>query len=129
MNIEQVRLRTYRQVWFQERVIYQIERVRLPFPITFRQAGTFGASMGAMLLLSRVPPVAALPGMLRYLLIPAAITWFLTQQRLDGKPPLLWLVSMARYALSPKRLNRFRPIEGTPSRLRLRSAIGYRAKG
>lgn len=129
MDMEQVRLRTYRQVWVQERVIYQIERVRLPFPVTFRQVGVFGASLGAMLVISRVPAVAALPVLLRYLLIPAAVTWFLTQQRLDGKPPLPWLLSMVRYALGPKRLNRFRPIEGARPRLRLRSAIGYRAKG
>jgi hypothetical protein len=129
MEIDQVRLRTYRQVWSQERVIYQIDRVRLPFPVTFRQAGVFGASLAAMLLLSRIPLVAAVPGLARYIAAPAAITWFLTKQRLDGKAPLAWLLTMASYALSPKRLNRLSPVAATPAHLRFRGAIGYRAKG
>lgn len=129
MEMEKVRLRTYRQVWDQERVIYQIERVRLPFPVSFRQAGLFGASVAAMLLISRIPLVAALPALTRYILLPALITWFLTKQRLDGKPPLLWLFGMLRYALSPKRLNRLRPLAAGGARLRFRGAIGYRMKG
>jgi hypothetical protein len=129
MEIDKVRLRTYRQVWSTERVIYQIERVRLPFPVSFRQAGVFGAAMAVMFLISRIPLVAALPGLLRYIVIPAAVTWFLTKQRLDGKPPLAWLLTMLKYALSPKRLNRLAPIGETPARLRFREAIGYRAKG
>jgi hypothetical protein len=129
MEVDKVRLRTYRQVWSQERVIYQIERVRLPFPVSFRQAGVFGAVLAAMLLLSRIPLVALVPGLVRYIVLPAAVTWFLTQQRLDGKTPLVWLLTMVRYSLSPKRLNRLRPIEDAPAKLRFRGAIGYRLKG
>lgn len=129
MELDKVRLRTYRQVWDQERVIYRIERVRLPFPVTFRQAGVFAASALAMALLSRIPLIAAQPALARYVLLPAVITWFLTKQRLDGKPPLLWVLGMVRYALSPKRLRRLAPIERAPARLRMRSSVGYRVKG
>lgn len=129
MEADKVRLRTYRQVWTQERVIYQIERVRLPFPVSFRQAGVFGATLLAMALLSQIPPIAGLPGLARYLLIPGAVTWFLTRQRLDGKPPLAWALTMLRYLLASKRLNRLEPMATAPERLRFRSAIGYRAKG
>lgn len=129
MEMEKVRLRTYRQVWEQERVIYQIERVRLPFPVSFRQAGLFGAALGAMLLLSRIPLVAALPALARYILLPGLITWFLTKQRLDGKEPLRWLFGMLRYAFSPKRLNRLRPMADGGAPRRFRGAIGYRMKG
>ncbi len=129
MELDRVRLRTYRQVWVQERVIYQIERVRLPFPVSFRQAGVFAATLLLMALLSRVPLISGLPGLLRYLLIPAFATWFLTKQRLDGKSPLRWLLTMIRFLLSPKQLNRLRPMSPTPRRLRLKGAIGYRVKG
>lgn len=129
MEMEKVRLRTYRQVWGTERVIYQIERVRLPFPVSFRQAGVFASVVICMALLSRIPPVAGISPLLRYLLIPGAITWFLTKQRLDGKPPLLWLFAMIRYALGPKRLNRLLPMPAQPARLRFRSSLGYRLKG
>lgn len=129
MEIDKVRLRTYRQVWNQERVIYQIERVRLPFPVSFRQAGLFGIAALAMALLSAIPPIGSASPVLRYLLIPGALTWFLTRQRLDGKPPLRWLLSILRHALSPKRLNRFRPLPGHPNRIRFRGAIAFRMKG
>lgn len=129
MELDRVRLRTYRQIWNQDRVIYQIERVRLPFPVSFRQAGVFGAAALFMVLLSRIPLVAAIPALTRYVLLPVAVTWFLTKQRLDGKPPLAWLISMLKYSLSPKRLNRLRPIEGKPVRLRYKGPIGYRVKG
>lgn len=129
MEQDKVRLRTYRQVWNQERVIYQIERVRLPFPVSFRQAGVMAAAMASMAALSEIPLIAQISPVLRYLLIPGAIAWFLTRQRLDGKPPLKWLLSMIRYLFSPKRLNRFRPIPAVPGRLRFRGTLGYRLKG
>lgn len=129
MELDKVRLRTYRQVWIQERVIYQVERVRLPFPVSFRQAGTFGATILAVALLSRLPGIAQMPPLLRYLVIPGVITWFLTKQRLDGKSPFRWLLTMLRFLLGPKRLNRFRPIPPTPRRVRFTGAIGYRVKG
>lgn len=129
MELDKVRLRTYRQVWVQERVIYQIERIRLPFPVSFRQAGIFGITAMVMTFLSRTPGIGATPPMLRYVVIPGAVTWFLTRQRLDGKSPARWLLSMLRYLLSPKRLNRFRPIPPTPERMRFGGTIGYRVKG
>lgn len=120
METDKIRLRTYKQVWSQERVIYQIERVRLPFPVSFRQAGVFAVALLVMAVVSRIPPVADLSPVLRYLIIPGVAAWFLTRQRLDGKPPLRWLLSMIRYLLGPKRLNRFRPMPDTPGRLRFR---------
>lgn len=129
MEPNNVRLRTYRQVWTQERVIYQVERVRLPFPVSFRQMGVFGATLLAMVGLSEIPPLALISPVLRYLIIPGAVTWFLTKQRLDGKPPIRWLFSLARFAFAPKRLNRLKPIADTPGHLRFRGAIGHRSKG
>jgi len=126
---ERVRLRTYRQVWQQERVIYQIERVRLPFPVSFRQAGVFAATVLVMAVVSRIPPLAQASPLLRYVAVPAAVTWFLTRQRLDGKPPLRWLLAMVRYAFSPKRLNRLEPMGQLPARVTLKASIGYRMKG
>jgi hypothetical protein len=118
MEPEKVRLRTYRQVWHQERVLYQIERIRLPFPISFQQAGLFAVTAALMAMLSRIPLVASVSPLLRYVLLPGVAAWYLTKQRLDGKPPLRWLLTMFRYAVSPKRLNRLRPLPTLPGRLR-----------
>lgn len=120
-----LRLRTYRQVWRLEQVIYQIERVRLPFPVTFRQVGVFGAALLFMAALSKLPPVAALSPVLRYALVPGVAAWYLTSQRLDGKPPHRWLLSMLRYWGAPKRLSRLRPLEG-PKRVSLAAEVSYK---
>lgn len=120
-----LRIRTYRQVWHLEQVIYQIERVRLPFPVTFRQIGVFGAVLLAMVVVSRVGVVGALSPVLRYALIPGAAAWYLTSQRLDGKQPHRWIISMVRYWGAPKRLNRLQPMNES-QRVRLAADMGYR---
>jgi hypothetical protein len=120
-----LRIRTYRQVWHLEQVIYQIERVRLPFPVTFRQIGVFAAALLVMVVVSRVGFVGALSPVLRYALIPGGVTWYLTSQRLDGKPPHRWILSMLRYWGAPKRLSRLRPMNET-QRVRLTADVGYR---
>ena len=121
-----MRLRTYRKVWRMDRLIYQIERVRLPFPISFRQMGVFAGTAAAVALLSYLPPVAAVPPLARYLLVPAAAAWYLTRQTLDGKPPHLWLRSLLRFWLSPKRLHRLEPL---PRQARQRFQMHIRLGG
>jgi len=107
MESGMIRLRTYRQVWRLERVIYQVERVRLPFPVTFRQIGIFVFALLLMVPVSRLPGLNRLPGLVIFGLVPALAAWYLTSQTLDGKPPHRWLLSMLLFGLSPKRLNRF----------------------
>ncbi|MFO7173883.1 MAG: conjugal transfer protein [Bacillota bacterium] len=124
---QRLRLRTYRQVWRLEPVIYQIERVRLPFPVSFRQIGIFAAVLLLMAILSPIPPFSLLPPVVRYGLVPGLAAWFLTSSRLDGKAPHRWALSMVRYALSPRRLNRLQPLTG-PRRLRLEARVSYRVR-
>ena len=109
--MEKLRIHTYRQVWRQEHMIYQIEGVRLPFPLSLRQGGTFGVLVVCLAILSRIPGVELIPAAIRYILIPGALTWFLTKQKLDGKPPLKWLASWLVYLFSVKRLNRFQTLK------------------
>lgn len=125
MQENKLRLRTYRQVWRLEQVIYQIERVRLPFPVTFRQIGIFGAVLLGMAALSRLPLIGAASPVLRYALIPGLAAWYLTSQRLDGKPPHRWVWSMLQYWSAPKRLSRLRPMD-QPRRMRLAADVSYR---
>lgn len=125
MQEKRLRLRTYRQVWRLEQVIYQIERVRLPFPVTFRQIGIFGAVLLVMAVISPIPPLSALSPLLRYGLLPGLAAWYLTARRLDGKQPHRWVLSMLRYWGAPKRLNRLKPMTA-PGRVRLEAVMGFR---
>ena len=123
-----LRIRTYRQVWRLEQVIYQIERVRLPFPVTFRQIGIFLATLLLMVVISRAAFIGRLSPVLRYALIPAAVAWYMTSQRLDGKPPHRWLFSVLRYWGAPKRLSRLQPMDET-ERVKLAAVVSYRVTG
>lgn len=117
--MERLRLSTYRQVWTLERVIYKIEGVRLPFAVTFRQVGLFLATASIMVLSSRIPLVGGLTPTVRYLLVPATVSWYLTKRSLDGKPPHHWLRSLVRFWLGPRKLVRYRPAAFTGRRTRL----------
>lgn len=125
MQEKRLRLRTYRQVWRLEQVIYQIERVRLPFPVTFRQIGIFGAVLLFMVLISPIPPLPMLSPVLRYGLLPGLAAWYLTTRRLDGKQPHRWALSMLRYWGAPKRLNRLKPMP-VQGKVQMVAVTGYR---
>lgn len=125
MAQERLRLRTYSQVWRLERVIYRIERVPLPFPVTVTQVGVFAGALVVMVILTRLGLTAGLPVTVRYALAPGLAAWFLTRQSLDGKLPHLWLAGMAAYLLGPRRLGRLRALPA-PRRLRFRPRVAYR---
>jgi len=109
-------------------MIYQIEGVRLPFPLSLRQGGTFAVLAVIMAIFSKIPGFALIPAAVRYLLIPGAVTWFLTKQKLDGKPPLKWLATWLAYLFSIKRLNRLQPLEQR-GRLRFRGEVAGKRRG
>jgi hypothetical protein len=125
MTENRLRLPTYNQVWRLERMIYRIERVSLPFPVTVSQIGVFVGALTFMVVLSALKPVMMLPATARYALIPGLFTWYLTRQSLDGKPPHLWVATMAGYLLGPRRLGGFAPLSGL-RRYRVRPVIAYR---
>jgi len=126
--MDKIRILTYRQVWRQEHLIYQIERFRLPFPVSLRQAGIFSAGILVMAFLGVLPAISHIPAVIRYFLVPGLFAWFMTKQRLDGKLPHRWLLSWLRYLVAPKRLNRFRPIEKQGD-MKLTGWDYYRQKG
>ncbi|HYF95151.1 MAG TPA: conjugal transfer protein [Symbiobacteriaceae bacterium] len=120
-----IRLHTYAQVWRLERVIYQIEGISLPFAVTVQQVAIFFGTAAAMAVLSHLVPGFAHIGLLvRYVALPALISWFLTRQRLDGKVPHRWLLSMLAYWAGPKRLNRLQPM-ATGERRRIQIIVGF----
>ncbi|HLN61485.1 MAG TPA: conjugal transfer protein [Symbiobacteriaceae bacterium] len=128
MTDRTMRIRTYAQVWRLERVIYQIEGISLPFAVTVQQVGVFFTVAAAMALLARVLPFLGQIGLVgRYLLIPALASWFLTQQKLDGKAPHRWLWGMLRYWSGPRRLSRLQPLpDGRRTRVKLYAGVSQK---
>jgi len=109
-------------------MIYQIEGLRLPFPLSLRQGGTFAVLVLCMAVLSKIPGIEQVPAAFRYILVPGAATWFLTRQKLDGKPPLKWLASWLAYFFSVKHLNRFQTYERS-GKYRFREQVAGRRRG
>lgn len=97
------KIRSYTSIWNVEKVIYAINDLKLPFPITFNQMTWFVLSLFLVIFLANMPPLSLIDGaLLKYLGIPGFIAWFMSQKSFDGKKPIGFLRSIFRYYSSPK---------------------------
>ena len=97
------KIRSYSSIWSVEKVIYAINDMRLPFPITFSQMAWFVACEFAVLALGGLPPLSMIDGaLLKYFGIPVGVTWFMSQKTWDGKKPFSFVKSYTAYLLRPK---------------------------
>lgn len=98
------KIRSYTSIWSVEKVLYSINDLKLPFPISFTQMTWFVLSLFVMILLGNLPPFSLIEGaFLKYLGIPVGLTWFMSQKTFDGKRPFSFLTSVISYAFRPKR--------------------------
>lgn len=106
------KIRSYSSIWSVEKVIYAINDMRLPFPITFSQMAWFVASELAVLALGELPPLSMIDGaLLKYFGIPVGITWFMSQKTWDGKKPFSFVKSYTAYLLRPKQTFAGKPVK------------------
>lgn len=97
------KVRSYTSIWSVEKVLYAINDLQLPFPITFTQMTWFIVSLFAVMLLGDLPPLSFIDGaFLKYVGIPAGLTWFMSQKTFDNKKPMGFLRSVLNYAITPK---------------------------
>lgn len=93
-----VRIYSYRKVWKVEKKIYSFMNVKLPGPINPHE---FMEGLGIalfMLLLSRLFPfAAAVPSVLKYLVLPYVTVRYLMKLRLDGKNPFRYWAGYCQY--------------------------------
>ncbi|HAP8340447.1 TPA: conjugal transfer protein, partial [Enterococcus faecium] len=94
------KIKSYTSIWAVEKVIYAINDFQLPFPVTFNQMAWFVLSLMFVIVFAHVPPLSMIEGaFLKYLGIPIAVTWFMSQKTFDGKKPLGFLRSFISYHL------------------------------
>ena len=80
------KIRSYTSIWNVEKVLYAINDVNLPFPVTFTQITWFVLTEFIIILFADVPPLSMIEGaFLKYFGIPVALTWFMSQKTFDGK--------------------------------------------
>lgn len=98
------RLKSYTSVWKVEKVLYGLQDVTLPVPLTFSQMGWLAGSEAlVMFVLNKLPPLCYSDNfLLKWIVIPAGITWFMSKKTFDGKRPYSFLKSAAAYFLRPK---------------------------
>ena len=93
------KIKSYTSIWSVEKVIYAINDMQLPFPITFTQMTWFVISVLIVMLFGNLPPFSLIDGaLLKYVGIPVAFTWFMNQKTFDGKKPYGFLKSVITYA-------------------------------
>lgn len=97
------KIKSYTSIWAVEKVIYAINDFQLPFPVTFNQMAWFVLSLLFVILFAHVPPLSLIDGaFLKYLGLPAGVTWFMSQKTFDGKKPLGFLRSFIMYQMRHK---------------------------
>lgn len=97
------KIRSYTSIWAVEKVIYAINDLQLPFPVTFTQMTWFVVSLLLVILFGSVPPLSMIDGaLLEYIGIPVGLTWFMSQKTFDGKKPYGFLKSIITYWLRAK---------------------------
>ena len=97
---ETVTFYSYQKVWKIEKKIYAIQNLVLPMPIDPWFLLYFCITWGICALVYELFPVlSAVPGVIRSLLVPAAISRFFMTKKLDGKTPLRFLRDGAVYLL------------------------------
>ncbi|EAD7292594.1 conjugal transfer protein [Listeria monocytogenes] len=97
------KIKSYTSIWSVERVIYAINDLQLPFPVTFTQMTWFVVSLFLVILFGNLPPLSMIDGaLLKYVGIPVGLTWFMSQKTFDGKKPYGFLKSILTYLVKPK---------------------------
>ena len=91
------KIRSYTSIWSVEKVIYAINDLQLPFPITFTQMTWFVVSLLAVIVFGNLPPLSMIDGA-----FPVGITWFMCQKTFDGKKPYGFLKSVITYTIRAK---------------------------
>lgn len=106
------KIKSYTSIWSVEKVIYAINDLQLPFPITFTQMTWFVLSVLFVMMFSQIPPLSFINGaFLKYLGLPVAFTWFMSQKTFDGKKPYGFLKSIISYLLRSKLTYAFKPVK------------------
>lgn len=96
-------IKSYTSIWNVEKVIYAINDLNLPFPVTFHQMAWFIVSLFGVIILGKMPPLSFINATLvKYIGIPAGITWFMSQKTFDGKKPYSFIKSVLAYVIRPK---------------------------
>lgn len=100
-------LPTYTSVFRLRRRLYAVYDWELPVPVGLFEATVFVGAVAVFALIARLLGVELHAGTAWFFVVPPLFVAYLARQPVaDGKQPLDWLVSQARYLLEPRLVHR-----------------------
>ena len=98
------KIRSYTSIWNVEKVLYAINDVNLPFPVTFTQITWFVLAEFIIILFADVPPLSMIEGAFFKNIsgFPLPLHGLCHRKPLTGKKPYSYIKTMVLYALRPK---------------------------
>ncbi len=97
------KIKSYTGIWTVEKVLYAINDMQLPIPVTFTQITWFVLTMFFVIIFSGIPPLSLIDSaLLKYVGIPITITWLMSKKSFDDKKPINFLKSVISYQLRSK---------------------------
>lgn len=97
-------IKSYTSIWNVEKVIYSLMNYNLPFPLTFTQIAWFMGVLFFNIVFQNLPPLSMTDNvLLKYIVMPAGVTWFMSQKTFDGKRPYSFFRSAVSYYLRDKK--------------------------
>lgn len=98
-----MRIKSYSNVWKTEKVLYAINDLILPRPVTVSQILWALAFFLLSVILNGIPPFVFQDSMLmNHIAIPAVLAWFMGKRSFDGKRPDSFIRSYVKYLIRPK---------------------------
>lgn len=74
------RIKSFTRIWKVDKVLYAIEDIKLPVPLTFTQLAWLGASELFVIIFAKVPPFSNMSFIMRNLVVPIAITMLMSKK-------------------------------------------------
>lgn len=97
------KVRSFSNIWRLEKILYGVEDIRLPVPVTYSQAAWIIGTVFFMIFFGHLPPFLFVHNpLIKYLAFPIAVAWFMSQRSMDGKKPYRFLISVLTYYLHPR---------------------------
>lgn len=120
-------VKVYTPLMRYEKVLFAIQDLELPFPVTYRQIGFFLTSLATMAIIVHLPGLQFLQSLwlLNYLAIPIGLTWFFTKFKLDGKSPHRYIWDYYQFKSSAGIYSRYEKAE-KPAKYQYSSIVTYR---
>lgn len=106
------RIKSYTSIWNVEKMIYAISDFNLPVPMNITQMAWFIGVLFAMIVFKNTPPVSMIDNaLIKYVVIPGGVTWFISQKTFDGMKPYTFLKSVISYMVRQKETYMGNPVK------------------